>query len=156
MKIIIRAELSKNEIPLDYRRAFVSFIKSSLTDYNIKLYEYLYGENKTKQKKFSFNFIFNNPVFLKEKIHLGNNTITSIVSTNDFGLGIDLYNGFLNSMGKTYPLENNNHVVIKKIRIENHQIFNSNKVVIKFNSPLIVRNHSKDEKDVYYLYSPMC
>ncbi|TWH81355.1 CRISPR-associated endoribonuclease Cas6 [Sedimentibacter saalensis] len=152
MKILVQFELSKNELPLDYRRACVSFIKGSLFENSQELYENLYGNNGTKQKNFTFNLKLTGPKFMENEIYLEGKDVLLSISTNDIGLGIDLYNSILGRKGKTHPLSNDNFMKIKHVRLENHKNITTNEVMVKFYSPLVVRNHIKGEKDIYYFY----
>lgn len=152
MKIKMQLEVNKNELPVDYRRACVSFIKASIYESSPKLFEELYGDKKAKQKNFSFNLKVNNPKFQNDKIIIGSDEVLFVVSTNDTALGIDLYNCFLNRKNKLHPLAGNNSMIIKNIRIENHNKIKSGNVMIKFYSPFVLRKHIKGEKDIYYLF----
>lgn len=152
MKIQVQFELSKNELPLDYRRACVSFIKASLFEGSEELYERLYGNKGTKQKNFTFNLKLPNPKFMEDKIYLDGNDVLLVIYTNDMSLGIDLYNSILGRNRKKHPLTNDNFMKIKHVRLENHKSITTNEVRIKFYAPIVVRNHIKGEKDIYYFY----
>jgi len=150
VKIIIKLELKQNELPLDYRRACVSFIKSSLCDKMPELFNEFYKSNK--EKNFAFDLKMNNPKFEEDKILLDNNKLLFTIITNDFGLGIDFYNCFLARRAKEHPLANGNSMKISDINLNNHKNIESSRVRIKFFSPVVVRDHEKGEKDKYYLF----
>jgi len=153
VKVILKLELKQNELPLDYRRAFVSFIKSSLCDNLPELFDELYKKNITKQKNFTFDVKLNNPKFEANKVVLDNNEVLFTISTNDFGLGIDFYNSFIKRKAKEHPLANDNYMKIAHVEIENHREIKTNEVIVKFYSPIVVRRHNRGEKDEYFLFN---
>ena len=70
MKIIVRFELKKAQLPLDYRRLMVSFLKASFTSSEPQLFEQFYEKGKTVQKPFAFDVKLPKASFEKERILL--------------------------------------------------------------------------------------
>lgn len=52
MKIMATIEADGNELNLDYRRLMLSFLKNALQKNNPELYNNMYGDGVTKEKKF--------------------------------------------------------------------------------------------------------
>ena len=74
MRYKLYFELEKEEVPLDYHRCILSYIKLSLTEYDKKYFETLYKDNNIKPFTFSVFFngaSFNN--FVNKKFQLNNN-----------------------------------------------------------------------------------
>jgi CRISPR-associated endoribonuclease Cas6 len=153
MRIKLEFEVSKLELPLEYRRSFISFIKKSLSQSRDGIYLEKYYRD-TNQKDFTWCMIFSNPHFTKEKIILENNTIKVIVSTEDVNkTGYILYMAFIAQKFKRFPLENDNFIVLKDIQQVTQQIITQDKCIFKTitGAPFALREHSKESNlDKYY------
>ena len=152
MRIITELELSKNELPTNYKETIISLIKSSFDIKDTQLFKEMYGGNK--QKNFTFDVKMDNPKFQEDRIILDTNKIKITFSTSDLKLGVDIYNSLINRKNKSHPLPNGNCMAIKRFDIKQHEIINDEEIIVKFYSPLVVRNHNKEtNKDKYYFYN---
>lgn len=138
------------QFPLDYRRVFIHFFKDFLSSENLgKNYEKYYSGTITKD--FTFAVFFEGPQFTKEKIILDGNKVKVIFSTSDDMTGYIFLAGFLSKKNKKILLEDNNYMLLKQAKKINGMNTNKEKVIIRMNSPLVIREHFKDEKnDMYY------
>lgn len=150
MKFEAEFTTKDKRFPLDYRRVFIHFFKSFLTSENVgKNYDKYYGE--ASPKSFTYAVFFENPKFTKEKIELEGNNIKLIFSTSDEMTGYIFLAGFLSKKNKRVPLEEDNYMTLKTVRRITQQTTQENKVIIKMNSPLVIREHTKEgNKDKYY------
>lgn len=154
MRLKILFGLKEKVLPLDYRPVFLSFIKHSLLELYPDLYNELYGENKNTVKPFTFSIGLKNPVFNSDLIRLGGDTIGMTFSTYDYPMYIRFYNAFLKQKNKHYSLPFQNNMVLQSIKNIDARNIKKSEVVIKFESPLIVRLHNKKANtDYYYDYS---
>ena len=152
MLIKITLKLQKPTLPKDYRPAFVSLIKKCLSSEFPQEFERLYGGNNAVQKSFTFAVKMSAPVFKKEQIDLSGDLVYMSLSTSDMRDGMILYNSFIKNVKTTLPLKNNNGMEIVNVRVIHTPEIKSNEAVIRFISPLVVRNHLLDEKDRYYTF----
>ena len=152
MKIILKVELKEAVINRDYRPIIVSFIKTALFKYNSSLFEDLYGKGKTTQKSFTFDVLFHKPKFDKDTIHLQSNEFQLAISTYDPLFSIELYNALLSLKFIEFPLKDQNHMRLLNVRIFNHTLIDKEEVCIQMYSPIVVREHSRDENDRYYFF----
>lgn len=153
MRINLNFELKNNIIPNDYRSLILSFIKHSLEKNFKEAYEEMYNnKNCTVMKSFTFGVYLPNAKIEEENkkvIELSDNYINVTFSIFDPKEFIELYNSFNHMRQKEYPMDNN-AMTLKNITMENERIINENKAIIKFLSPLTVRNHNKENnKDTY-------
>lgn len=150
MKFVAEFVTKNREFPLDYRRVFIHFFKSFLTNENAgKNYDKYYGD--ATPKDFTYAVFFENPKFTKEKIKLGGNKIKLIFSTSDEITSYIFLAGFLSKKNTGVPLEEGNYMTLKTVRRIEQQTTQENKVIIKMNSPLVIREHTKESnKDMYY------
>ena len=72
------------------------------------------------------------------------------ITTSDYETGIILYNAFNKQKYQKYPL-NNNSMTLQNITMTMEKEINKDKITVKFQSPLCVRER-KDGKDYYYSY----
>ncbi len=149
MRIDINVKLKKNELIPDYAPSFVSLIKAVLSANNKALYEKIYVEKEHKEKNFCFAVKLNKPQFSKDKITLDDEKIYMVIDIADFSDGIDMYNAFACYKNKPYPFPNGNSIEIEDVRIKNHKQIVSDQILIKMQSPLLVRIN--EEKKNYYI-----
>lgn len=165
MRIKLHFELENNIIPKDYRILILSFIKNNLEKNFNESYKEIYGEKPTV-KFFTFSVYLPKPKIEKEKIELDRNYFNVLFSIYDNKQFIEFYNSFNSMINKkidnkenekySYPLKNNK-MELKNITMVNEKNIMSNRVRIKFLSPLVLRNHKekiinkkRKGKDIYF------
>ena len=153
MRIKLHFELENNIIPKDYRILILSFIKNNLEKNFNESYKEIYGEKPTV-KFFTFSVYLPKPKIEKEKIELDRNYFNILFSIYDNKQFIEFYNSFNSMINKekendnkknkkySYPLKNNK-MELKNITMVNEKNIMSNRVRIKFLSPLVLRNHKE-------------
>jgi CRISPR-associated endoribonuclease Cas6 len=146
MRYILELELENKVIPIEYRRSVISFIKNSLSQYNGDLFDKYYDNNDLKPFTFAVKLI--GPDFDNDFITLNEPLLKISFSTSDSSLGIQAYNAFLLQKNKKFSIENNN-MLLKRVVIQRDLKINSDKILIKMLSPLVLREHAKDY-DYYY------
>ena len=162
MRIKLHFELENKIIPKDYRILILSFIKHSLGKNFEKSYKEIY-ESKPIMKFFTFSIYLPKPKIEKDKIELDKNYFNAVFSIYDNKRFIEFYNSFNSMIIKnseenkehSYPLKDNK-MKLKNITMENEKIITSNRAIIKFLSPLVVRKHEeitinekRKGKDIY-------
>lgn len=162
MRIKLHFELENKIIPKDYRILILSFIKHSLEKNFEKSYKEIY-ESKPIMKFFTFSVYLPKPKIEKDKIELDKNYFNAVFSIYDNKRFIEFYNSFNSMIIKNneenkehpYPLKDNK-MRLKNITMENEKIITSNRAIIKFLSPLVVRKHEeitinekRKGKDIY-------
>ena len=162
MRIKLHFELENKIIPKDYRVLILSFIKHSLEKNFEKSYKEIY-ESKPIMKFFTFSVYLPKPKIEKDKIELDKNYFNAVFSIYDNKRFIEFYNSFNSMIIKNneenkehpYPLKDNK-MRLKNITMENEKIITSNRAIIKFLSPLVVRKHEeitinekRKGKDIY-------
>lgn len=148
MRIKLHFELENNIIPKDYRILILSFIKNSLKKNFKESYKEIY-ESKPIMKFFTFSVYLPKPKIEKDKIELGENYFNAVFSIYDNKRFIEFYNSFNSMINKekknkenSYPLKNNK-MELKNITMVNEKNIMSNRIRIKFLSPLVLRNHKE-------------
>ena len=110
------------------------------------------NKNKPIMKFFTFSVYLPKPKIEKDKIELGENYFNAVFSIYDNKRFIEFYNSFNSMINKkidnkenekySYPLKNNK-MELKNITMVNEKNIMSNRVRIKFLSPLVLRNHKE-------------
>lgn len=142
--------LENLQIPIQFRKSIISFFKHSLMDYDEAYYKKYYNERDTIIKNYSFSTYFKQKNIQDEKIILEDNGFELNVTTSDYETGIILYNSFNKQKYKKYPLQDNSMILQNIIMLPEKEI-TSEKITIKFQSPLCVRSRNEN-KDYYYSY----
>lgn len=147
MRLKLKFKLENNVIPLDYRRAFLSFLKKSVSRINEGKYfdTYFVGTNR---KPYTFSIGLPYPHFGKTMIELSKNEMEMVFSTGDRLTGCIFHSAFIAMYNKPFPLKNN---VMKLVGIQKLPDLKteSESIAVKMLSPLCIREHVGNT-DVYY------
>lgn len=152
MRFKLDFTLKKNELPLNYRKMFMSFIKSALTACNNGEYFERYYKD-TIQKDFTYAIILPSPRFTKDTILLENNSFKVIISTDDSRkTGILLYQSFMKLKYKMISLSGENTMQLANCTLLPARIITEQKVYLKTvtGAPLCIREHNREtNRDKY-------
>lgn len=153
MRFKLEMVLEKPELPVEYRRAMLSFIKKSLTQANNgEYFDKFFGGAKSKD--YTFTVKLPKAVFHGNVIKLDESIFSVTFSTYDKLSGYILYAAFSEQLKKKFPLPNNNSFRLTRMKLLNEQEVNSNQILFKMSAPFVVRKHNRDDnKDYYYVYS---
>lgn len=151
MRLKLHFNLKNPDIPSDYRPFLLSFLKYSINNYDSALYQKLY-ENGATHKKYTFAVWLDNPDFQEDIVFLKSNRMTMQFSTGDTILGVHIYNAFLRMKNKNFPIPSGNSISLREITLVPEKLITDNRILIKFISPLVIRNRN-DNKDYYYSVS---
>lgn len=152
MRIKIEFETQNDELPIDYRRKFISFIKSTLEDYNQDLYFALYGVGHTP-KSFCFGIYFvPNVTIDKEGITLHSKQFNVTFTTIDVLMGVHLVNAFMTRRNKWFPLADSKNKIkaISISKVKEYSI-SSSSAYFQILSPIIIRDHDESQDKDWYL-----
>lgn len=151
MKFSLEFKLKENKISCEYRKTIMYFLKRCINDANDgKYYDDFYGNSNSKN--LTFSVFLKNPQFIGEKIILGSNQLKVIISILDIKYSYIFYSSFLEAKHKKVVLESDNYMVLEKvIKLSETEVYN-NKLLIKMNSPLLVRKHDREKNRDWYFY----
>lgn len=152
MKLCVKLILAKKEMNSDWRRAMLSLIKHLLQSEAPQLYEEYYGEYKTTMKKFNYSLVLPGAKFADDRIMLNSDEIYLYISSSEKLIMMYFQNALLKKRGKSFPLQHENSMKIDSVRITKTPDITDSEIIVKMLSPLVVREHSKDNKDKYYYY----
>lgn len=148
MRLKLQFELENKILDIQYRKSIISFIKHALQEYDNKLYEEIYKDNR--MKTFTFAPILPKPIFEGNNVILNNNLFSVIFSAYNYLQALHLYNAFLNQKLKKFSLDKNSMILKNIIMIPEKKI-STNSIKVKMASPLICRFHHQETlKDMYY------
>lgn len=152
MKLVLEFDIRHRVISVEYRKIFMHFLKRCIGNANEgKYYDTYYGGVNTKN--FTFSVFFQEPKYEKKEIKLSGTKVKMIFSTSEQRTGYFFYASFLEQKNKKIQLEQDNQLTLKKVTQIAESIVKSDKVLIKMNSPLVIRNHQKEQnKDFYYSF----
>jgi CRISPR-associated endoribonuclease Cas6 len=132
-------EYKTDKLPIGYQTLFLSLIKESFKkvneDYYKKLYEYE-GKHNKKTKPFCFGVFIKGYEIVGDCFNVHDSVILNI-STADYELGINLYNGLLNLKEfkyKDFTLEK------KRISLSRERFITEEKALFKSLSPIHIKN----------------
>lgn len=142
--------LEKNRLPRELDRLIISFLKASAQAVSQGFYEKLYDKSKSVLKGYSFSYYLPGAKFLKEEIELGSNSFSLFFSDVDQQELLMFFNGFQCMKYRKIPM-NGNSMSLLSIRMQPLSEIREREIVIRMQSPLIVRNHhTEDNTDIYY------
>lgn len=152
MRIKIEFETEFEALPLEYRRKFISYLKSAFEDYNQDFYTVLYQSGHAP-KSFCFSIYFLPKVRVgKEGVILNSKRFVAWFTTPDVLMGVHLVNALLGRGNKWFPLADcgNKLKVLSVTKVREYPII-SNAVPFRILSPVVVRDHDKREGRDWYL-----
>lgn len=151
LRLTLEFQLQANRVQVEYRKVFMHFLKACIDDANDgKYYEDFYGS--CKAKNFTFSIFFDEPCFKGEFIELGSNRVKMLFSVADQMQGYIFYSSFLEKRHKKIILADDNYMTLEKVmKIAEPEVHND-KMIIKMNSPLLVRKHDRSTNYDQYLY----
>lgn len=154
MRIKIEFQTECADLPIDYRRKFLSYLKDAVGDYNQDLYTALYGQGHSP-KSFCFSIYFVPEVTIaKEGVTLHSKRLLIWFTTRDVLMGVHLVNAFMARRNKWFPLAdcNNKLKALSITKVQEYPI-TANAVRFKILSPIVIRDHNeKEEKDWYLTF----
>ena len=152
IQLTLEFQLEKPELPVEYERVVVSFLKAASSNYSKEMFERLYDKSKSIIKTFTYSVYLPGAFFDKNVIRLGEKRFKIFFSDADMGQTIEWFNSFQLMRMKKYPL-NNNSMQLISVKSQNRKDIVDSELVIKMQSPLIVRQHNSDtNRDEYYTY----
>ena len=152
MIVEVQALLRKPQLPREYRDAIVSLIKSVLSEEYPERFRVLY-DGGAIMKDFTFSVLLSEPDFEPTCIRLRDASVRILLSSRNEMDALYLYNAFLKSRGKSYALADGNALKPERVTAKPMQILRTSPIIIRFLSPLVVRQHVADKPDRYYIYS---
>ncbi len=150
MRFKLHFTLENPEISIQYRKSIISFFKYALSNYNEEYYKKYYNEKDNTIKSYTFSTYFKNPTIEKDKIIIEDKKFELNISVADYETSIILYNSMNKQKFKKFHL-NNNSWTLQNITMVMEKEIKSDKITIKFQSPLCVRSRI-DQKDYYYSF----
>lgn len=141
--------LANEKFPIQYRKSIMSFIKMSLENYSEEEFNKLYHAKDPIMKPYTFAVFFKNPKFEEDFILLQDKKVELNFSIQDYNIAINIYNSFNHQLHKAFPL-NQNYMTLQKISIVPEKQIKTDEIVVKFMSPLVVREHNNETKKDYY------
>lgn len=144
--------LAQNSITVRHSNLFVSFIKKCLSQEYPEVFKKLYAGNVKKPFTFAAYLPGAKPdgnVFL-----LSQDICYVVVSSSDSAFLIELQACLRKNKNKPYPMPLGNSMTLISVDFELLEEITENKVIIKFLSPLLIRDHNREtNKDIYLDYT---
>lgn len=153
MRFLITFLLKEKEMPSDYRRKFISFLKKSFESYDKDIFNKYYRDKDPIEKPYTFSVYLGKALFSKDKVILEKNKIHFTFSTIDMETGLHFYNAVLGMKGKEFYIEKNNSMLLEEIRLIQEEAIIKERVIFHTISPILIREHNKEtNKDWYYSF----
>lgn len=154
MRLHFTFELENQNIPIDYRRKLISYLKSCVEKSNLGFYQELYGTGKNTSKDFVLSVYFVPEThFCNDYISIESKRMVLNLSTPNTYLGIQLYNALCSQKFSWYKLSNDNAIRLISIRSGKEKVITHRKAVFNTLSPIVIRDHNKETgKDWFYTF----
>lgn len=151
MRLRLDFELDTPQMPVDYRRSFISFLKHCLSDVSESYYNEIYGN--TDKKDFTFSLYLNKLTKNGDVFELEDKNIIMNMSFLDDMKGYLFFAAISRQRNKKFTLKNNNMKLISVSKSKEVSHF-SECMLFKTMSPILLQYHLKEypEKDHYFSY----
>ena len=150
MRLNLYFRLKKPELPLEYRRAFLSLLKQSFNRASPDLFSTFYETGNT-MKPFTFSVYLPGATFTGDTIRLKGPDIGLTFSTSQPGPAIYFYNSLSKIRFSPFPLANDNSMTFQRARIVKEHPIKASEAVFKTLSPFFVRVHDSGTNQDSYL-----
>lgn len=152
-QFILEFQLEKPELPSEIDRLMVSFLKGASRNYSEDMFEQLYDKSRSIIKTYTYSMYLPGAKFSEDVIKLAENRFKIFFSDADTGQMIQWFNAFNLFRFRKYPMKNNSMKLVS-IRTQNRKDITDREIVVKMQSAMLARRHSKeDNKDTYYTYA---
>lgn len=146
----LQFKLENNFLPREMDRLLVSFLKAATMNYDEEMYNSLYDKSKSITKQFTYSCYLPGAKFKDDRIELDKNEFSLFFSDSDQMELLHFFNAFQLMKFKRYPMHGNSMQLVS-IYMQKLDEIKDNEIVIKIQSPLIVRKHNSDDNsDIYY------
>ena len=152
MRLELRFKALDGYIPLDYRPFIMSFFKGALSKLYNNIFTEMYSKDNLKPKSFTFCVFLGKSELKKDRFILPNNQFKVVISSYDYATIMYMYNSLLPNRNKNFKIPLNTSVILDSVYIKDIESIKSDKIKIKFLSPLLVRSHT-NESDKYLDYT---
>lgn len=143
-------QLENNRLPKSLDKAIVSFLKAAAENYSPVFFNKLYDKSKSIIKGYTYSYYLPGAKFCGDTIELSREEFTLFFSDIDQAEFLHFFNAFQGMKHRNYPLSGNSMVLVS-IRMQELNEIKENEIIVKMQSPLIVRRHnSEDNSDIYY------
>ena len=150
MQFKLEFKLENNVLPRSLDRLILSYLKAATMKYGEELYNNLFDKSKSILKTYTFSYYLPGARFKDNHIELEKNEFSLFLSDYNQTELLMLFNSFQTMKFQKYPMKNNSMQLVS-IHMQKLDDIKDNEIVIKIQSPLIVRKHnSQDNSDVYY------
>lgn len=143
-------KLEQKWLPKETDRVMVSFLKASAQSYSFRFYDSLYDKSKSIIKSYTYSMFLPGARFVGDRIELESDEFSLFFSDADLQEALQFFNGFQKMKFRKYPI-NGNSMELKSIRfLQLHEI-KENEIIVRMQSPLIVRRHNvENNTDIYF------
>ena len=149
MRLELSFQLKESFITCDDRACVMSFLKFALEKKYPLIYESLYGVSSSKT--FCFSIFLPGAKIDGDRYRLSDSYINVKISSSDNQLLMAIYNALVHSRFQEYKLPQENSFKLTKVSYSNTLEIKTGKVLIKFLSPLLVRDHDRETNTDRYL-----
>lgn len=150
MRLKLSFDLENEHLPIQYRKCILSFIKLSLSEYDEKFFKKFYNQRDNIVKSYTFAVFFKSPEFREDEIIIKDKKIELNMSIAEYETSIILYNAFNHQKNEKFSI-NKNSMILKNIAMILEKQVDSDEIIVKFMSSLVVRSRV-DNKDYYYSF----
>ena len=148
MRFAVELLLENDTFPKEVNRSTMHIIKTYIEKNQPQVYKNLYDDNE--QKDFGFSVYLGGDVeFLWETVLIPDKRIIINFTTNDYMIGIGIYNSFVQSKNQSMKAYDNK-ITINRIWLTEEKQIIKNEAVFYTKSPIIVREHGDNNQKTYY------
>lgn len=146
----LQFKLESNFLPKSMDKLILSYLKAATMNYDEEMYNKLYDKSKSIIKQFTYSCYLPGAKFKSDRIELDKNEFFLLFSDSNQIELLQFFNAFQLFKFKRYPMQNNS-MQLTSISMQKLDEIKDNEIVIKIQSPLLVRKHnSNDNSDIYY------
>lgn len=146
----LQFKLENEYLPCSMDKLIVSFLKAATVNYDKEMYAELYDKSKSIIKQYTYSYYLPGAEFKDGRIELNKKEFSLFFSDANQSELLHFFNAFQLMKFKKYPIKNNSMMLLS-IQMQKINDIKDNEIIVKIQSPLIVRKHNSDDNsDIYY------
>lgn len=149
-QLTLKFKTNEKTLSTDYTRGILSYIKHAISEYSEELFEEWFKKGITVRKQYTFSCYFPGQRYLGDRMSISENNFSINLSVYDVDSFVKLYNALLMQRKQTFNMLGT-EITLEDIRVQTLPRIECSTVLVKFDSPLIVRKHDKETNKEKYL-----
>ena len=152
-EVTLEFKTENNILPTNLNDVFTSFMKEATSNYSNDFFNKIFDKANPHLKLYTFSQYLPGAKFKydgEERICISENYFIINFSCYNTIDGINFFNSFLKMKNNKIKIKDN-VIILNRVNLKESKEILNEEIIIKMKSPLLVRQHNKEENKDYYI-----